>query len=135
MATARLNTSTDPAEYFRSKLEHEIYPGGLHVLLENKAALVYVIDVRDRQAYDDGHIPGSRSIPADELVSSLSTIPKDRLIVAYCSDSGCGLAPRAALELAEKGFRVQVLVGGVAEWSRHGFELEFTAGEAKSQAW
>src|ERR1044072_2838899 len=44
-----------------------------------------IIDVRNQQAYDPGHIRGSRLIPEAEVVNHSAELPKDKLIVTYCS--------------------------------------------------
>ncbi|HEY3582118.1 MAG TPA: rhodanese-like domain-containing protein [Pyrinomonadaceae bacterium] len=49
---------------------------------EGKAVL---IDVRSQDAYDAGHIPGAKLIPAAEILNHLSELPKDKLIITYCS--------------------------------------------------
>ena len=98
---------TGPAEYFRAKLEYEATPYGLKRLLDDKPNNVCVLDVRDAKSYAEGHIPGARNIPLGSLTASLSSLPKDQTIVTYCGDITCGLSPQAALELAQKGFRVK----------------------------
>lgn len=49
---------------------------------ENKAV---VIDVRSQDVYDAGHIPGAKLIPSNEILNHLSELPKDKLIITYCS--------------------------------------------------
>ena len=44
-----------------------------------------VIDVRNQAAYDMGHIPGSRLIPAGEILNHVNDLPRDKMIVTYCS--------------------------------------------------
>jgi rhodanese-related sulfurtransferase len=134
LTSAAAKLVTGPVEYFRAKLEYEITPGGLKKLLENPPNNVCVVDVREAEQYDAGHIPEARSIPLASLVSYFYSLPKDMMIVTYCSDIACGLSTQAALELAQKGFQVQHLIGGFAEWTRRGFPVE-TAASAPSQAW
>jgi len=55
----------------------------LESLMKNNEVLV--LDVRDQRMYDTGHIPGSRLIPAGEILNHLSELPRDKMIVAYCS--------------------------------------------------
>lgn len=45
----------------------------------------FIIDVRNQAAYDAGHIRGSRLIPEVEVVNHFAEMPKDKLIVTYCS--------------------------------------------------
>ena len=42
-----------------------------------------VIDVRGREAYAAGHIPGAHHIPGDELAARMAGLPQDRPIVTY----------------------------------------------------
>ena len=44
-----------------------------------------VIDVRGDAAYKSGHIKGARMIPAAEIDKHVDELPKDKLIVTYCS--------------------------------------------------
>ena len=46
---------------------------------------VLVIDVRNQVSYDAGHIPGSRLIPEVEVKNHAAGMPKDKLVVTYCS--------------------------------------------------
>ena len=50
-----------------------------------KAGTAVVIDVRTQAAYDQGHIPGSRLIPAGEIGNHINELPRDKMIVTYCS--------------------------------------------------
>jgi len=55
----------------------------LEALLKNNEAVV--IDVRNQASYDLGHIPGSRLIPAGEILNHLNELPRDKMIVTYCA--------------------------------------------------
>jgi 3-mercaptopyruvate sulfurtransferase SseA len=44
-----------------------------------------VIDVRNQTSYDAGHIRGSKLIPEAEVVNHANELPRDKLIVTYCS--------------------------------------------------
>ena len=135
LPTASSKPMTDPVEYFKAKLEYEITPAGLQKLLQTVPNNVCVVDVRETEQFDAGHIPGARCVPIETLVPSFYSLPKDKTIVTYCADLACGLSPQAALELARKGFRVQHLIGGFAEWTRKGFPIETAPFPAPSQAW
>ncbi len=50
------------------------------------AGTLLVIDVRDAQAYANGHVPGAISIPLDQLASHVQELKGEkRPIVTYCS--------------------------------------------------
>jgi 3-mercaptopyruvate sulfurtransferase SseA len=55
----------------------------LEAMLKDGTAIV--VDVRNQAAYDQGHIPGSRLIPAGEILNHIGELPRDKTIVTYCS--------------------------------------------------
>lgn len=120
------------AEYFKAKLSYEMTPWTLKGLLVDhtptscglKASEVLVLDVRSADAYAEGHLPTALNIPLADLPGKLVSLPKDKTIVTYCSNLTCALAPKAALVLAEKGFKVMELFGGLQTWQEKGFPLE-----------
>ena len=44
-----------------------------------------VLDVRNQTSYDLGHIRGARLIPEAEVVGHIAELPRNKLIVTYCS--------------------------------------------------
>ena len=112
------------AEYLKAKLDFEATPYGLKETLETTPGAVVLVDVRDEDAFRKEHILGATNIPAAEIVKRLADLPKDRTIVTYCWDMTCAAAPKAALELAQKGFKVQFLAGGIEEWKRKGYAVK-----------
>jgi 3-mercaptopyruvate sulfurtransferase SseA len=46
---------------------------------------VFIVDVRNEASYNAGHIPGSKLIPATEILDHINELPKNKLIVTYCS--------------------------------------------------
>ena len=64
--------------------------GARRVTIEEMEAMLkdgtaIVIDVRNQAAYDQAHIPGSRLIPAGEILNHIGELPRDKMIVTYCS--------------------------------------------------
>ena len=55
----------------------------LDALMKNNEA--FVVDVRNQAAYDLGHIPGAKLIPSGEILNHLNELPRDKMIVTYCS--------------------------------------------------
>ena len=52
-------------------------------MVKNNEAVV--IDVRNQASYDLGHIPGAKLIPAGDILNHLDELPRDKMIVTYCS--------------------------------------------------
>jgi rhodanese-related sulfurtransferase len=52
-------------------------------LLASNEAIV--LDVRNQASYDLGHIRGAQLIPEAEVVNHVDELPRNKLIVTYCS--------------------------------------------------
>lgn len=50
-----------------------------------KDGKVFLVDVRSQDSFNEGHIPGSKLIPSGEILNHLDELPRDTLIVTYCS--------------------------------------------------
>lgn len=77
---------------------------------------VVILDVRPREEFAQGHIPGALSVPLGELDATLARLPKRAQIVAYCRGPYCVLAPQAVERLRVKGFKARRLADGMPEW-------------------
>lgn len=77
---------------------------------------VVLIDVRPREEYAAGHLPGAISIPLTELEARLDRLPHDRTIVTYCRGPYCVYADQALEILREHGMHGVRLEDGVNEW-------------------
>jgi rhodanese-related sulfurtransferase/DNA-binding transcriptional ArsR family regulator len=88
---------------------------------------VEVIDVRPRQEYLAGHIPGALSVPVDELDRRLPKLSARKDIVAYCRGPYCVMAYEAVAKLRASGRRARRLVDGFPEWRAAGFPVDATA--------
>jgi rhodanese-related sulfurtransferase/DNA-binding transcriptional ArsR family regulator len=80
-----------------------------------KTTTITVLDVRPREEYAAGHIPGAVSIPLDELADRLAELP-DGQIVAYCRGAYCVLAHDAVRLLTAYGRTATRLADGMLEW-------------------
>jgi rhodanese-related sulfurtransferase/DNA-binding transcriptional ArsR family regulator len=81
-----------------------------------KTTAVTVLDVRPREEYAAGHVPGAVGIPLDELADRLAELPGDGQIVAYCRGAYCVLAHDAVRLLARHGRPARRLADGMLEW-------------------
>ena len=94
---------------------------------------VVLLDVRTKDEYDMGHLPGAFSFPlADfDLVFPrlLGLVKKDSAILVYCSGVECTDSHTFATQLlAFKYTKVRVYAGGFREWQEMGFETEKNEG-------
>src|SRR5712692_9078870 len=55
----------------------------LHKLWEKKDVLI--IDTRGEPDYKASHIPGAISVPANVVATKLEELPRNKMIVAYCT--------------------------------------------------
>lgn len=83
-----------------------------------------VLDVRPRDEFAAGHLPGARSVPLPELPQLLGELPRDRPIVAYCRGPYCGEAASAVEALRGKGYSAWCLKQGPPDWLAQGRQLE-----------
>ena len=120
--TTQSSTKVDLEKYFEAKLAAEWGPHDLKRRLDEEN--IVVLDVRDKESYQEQHIPTAINIPYEELEARWKELPKNKEIIAYCWTITCSLALRAALLLAKKNFRVKELVGGIREWKHSNFPIE-----------
>lgn len=81
--------------------------------IDNMNALI--IDIRDKDDYEKGHIKGAVNIPMDELEKDYSKMPKNKILVLYCESGGTSIL--AAKELFDIGYVSRALLGGIKEYS------------------
>ncbi|GAA2765527.1 rhodanese-like domain-containing protein [Streptomyces paradoxus] len=91
-----------------------------------------LVDSRSAEAWDQGHIPGALHLPT-VLVPEQAGQLLDRSVpvVTYCWGPGCNGAARAALALAELGYRVKEMLGGFEYWVREGLAFETWQGRER----
>lgn len=61
-----------------------------------------LLDVRMREEYEAGHLPGAMNIPLAEIRAAAERLPRDRIYAVYCDTGGRSAA--AAWLLCERGF-------------------------------
>ena len=114
----------DAVDHFRSRLAFETDPSDLHADVESGVPGIVIVDARSREAFGRSHIPGAVNLPHREITAETTAgLDRDALYVTYCSGPGCNGSTKGALRLAELGFRVKELIGGIEYWRREGHEL------------
>ena len=109
-------------QYYKDKLNYEIDSWDLFEAL-NKGEYIIVIDARSSEAFEIEHIPSAINLPHRLMnAESTSHLDKQSLYVTYCDGIGCNGSTKGALNMAELGFKVKELMGGLDWWRRDGYE-------------
>jgi len=75
-----------------------------------------LIDVREPNEFERGHIRGARNIPLTQLKQSMAAIRPDKPVYLYCQNTG--RSSRAALLLAKHNYEhLYILQGGFRKWT------------------
>lgn len=85
----------------------------------DKSRKVLLLDVRTRDEFLEGHIPGAINIPVDELESRLDELKRyaNFEIIVYCRSGN--RSKRASEFLVKQGFKhIYNLSGGIIEWRK-----------------
>lgn len=89
--------------------------------LELIEAGAFVLDVRELDEFEAGHVAQAVNVPLAEVPDHLDELPRDRVIVCLCrSGSRSG---RAAAYLDETGFETLNVEGGMIAWDMEGQPL------------
>jgi rhodanese-related sulfurtransferase len=105
----------------RSRASNAVAPADA-VRLANSGALL--LDVRDSQEYEAGHIIEARNLPAAELGAKAETLKKykEKPVIVYCESGAASGA--AARTLRDSGFnKVVTLRGGLQSWRQDNLPL------------
>jgi glyoxylase-like metal-dependent hydrolase (beta-lactamase superfamily II)/rhodanese-related sulfurtransferase len=97
----------------------------LKARIADQACDLIILDVRERDAYEAGHIPGARLLPRGQLELRASDDLPDptRRILAYCEFGR--ISTLAAATMREMGFqRAVALDGGMKAWRDGGYPLK-----------
>lgn len=74
-----------------------------------------ILDVRPREEYAGGHIPGAVNIPLTDLADRVAELSEGQ-IIAYCRGAYCVMAHDAVQLLTEHGRDARRLADGMLEW-------------------
>jgi molybdopterin/thiamine biosynthesis adenylyltransferase/rhodanese-related sulfurtransferase len=90
---------------------------------------VLLVDVREQEEWDEGHIPGAVHIPRGRLEERIARAAPEteQTVVLYCGGGNRSVFATRTLE--ELGYSdVASLAGGFTNWKRNGFPVELSAG-------
>ena len=95
-----------------------------HRIGGNSADMV-ILDIREKDAFDAGHVPGARHLPRGQLELRVNAeLPDPTVRILTCCEFG-KISTLAAATLREMGFnRAIALDGGMQAWRDGGFPTE-----------
>jgi len=100
---------------FNSNIKNVSAEEAYKLIKDNKELVI--LDVRTKEEYDGGHIPGAKLVPVQVLPMKLSELNqyKDKPVLVYCASGG--RSPRAVTTLANSEFtNLYHLTRGLSSW-------------------
>ena len=97
----------------------------LHERIGGNSCDLVILDIRERESFVAGHIPGARHLPRGQLELRVnSELPDPTLRILTCCEFG-KISTLAAATLRELGFtRAVALDGGMKAWRDAGYAIE-----------
>ena len=96
----------------------------LHTAIE-KSEPIIILDIRDKELYDAGHLPGAVSLPRAAIELDIDEVvpDQDTRIVTYCGGNTHGSLSAHTLKIM--GYEnVSMLDGGFRGWKADGLPVE-----------
>ncbi|MFE9816988.1 rhodanese-like domain-containing protein [Streptomyces sp. NBC_00236] len=108
-------------------------PGRLGVMETHRVfreATAILLDVREAEEWQAGHIPGAQHLPLSRLTAGATVpgVPAGSRLVLICRSGQ--RSQHAAHLLCERGMDAVDVTGGMKEWVRQGLPIQDTAGAA-----
>jgi rhodanese-related sulfurtransferase len=86
-----------------------------------KGALL--LDVREDDEWNAGHIEGALHIPLGELPARLNEVPRDREIFCLCRSGRRSAKAQGIISAGAPGTAVTNVSGGIVQWVKDGFPI------------
>lgn len=111
-------------QFYENKLAYEMDSADLFDVLEHTTNYV-VVDARQSFGFEKEHIPTAINLPHREMnKETTQNLDKSKIYVCYCDGIGCNASTKGALKMAQLGFKVKELMGGIEWWKFDGYATE-----------
>ncbi len=100
---------------FNSKFKNVSAEEAYKLISDDKEFII--LDVRTKEEYDNGHIPGAKLVPVQVLPMKVAELDKykDKPILVYCASGG--RSPKAVTILVNNEFKnIYHLSHGISSW-------------------
>lgn len=110
-------TAADRAYYFDHKLNCETDCSDVYTAIKEGANDFVLLDVRSNEAFHKSHAVTAINLPHPEITKErMAEYRKSTLFIVYCWGPGCNGATKAGKKLAELGYQVKEMIGGIHYW-------------------
>ena len=122
--------------YWSMRLSCETDVSDVATDLQKGNAPFQLLDVRSASDYEQAHIVGAIHLPGRQInEQTTASWDREQLIVVYCWGPACNGATKAAAKLAQLGFQVKEMLGGIEYWRLEGGTLEGSLGDDAPTYW
>jgi len=98
----------------------KLSPQQLNILMKTGNENIQVVDVRDKEEFTEGHIPGSVNLPLGEFALGSDMLDKKKSIIVYCNSGGRSYgAYRKLMRLGYKNIYQAIF----ADWKEQGLPV------------
>lgn len=116
---AALSSAGEKTAVAQNQLPAEVTPADVYQAWQNGA---FVLDVREPDEWNAGHIPGATLIPLGQLSARASEVPQDQPIYVVCRSGNRSATGRDIL--LDAGFSsVTSMAGGMNQWAASGYPV------------
>jgi rhodanese-related sulfurtransferase len=98
----------------------KVTPGELLRLLESEPQNIEIVDVRDREEFAAGHVPGAVNLPLKEFALGSGKLDKKNKIIVYCNSGGRSYG--AYRKLMRLGY-TDIYQAIFADWKEQGYPV------------
>ncbi|MFB4212703.1 sulfurtransferase TusA family protein [Shouchella sp. JSM 1781072] len=97
---------------------HVVNNEGLQTAIQNNEPMT-ILDVREKNEYEEFHIPGAQSMPLGELEKRIQEVDKEKTIYVVCRTGN--RSELAAHTLLKNGYKHVVnVIPGMSQWKTEG---------------
>src|SRR5215211_2169224 len=115
------------AELLRQVKEQvkEVDPREVHDIVNNGYD-AFVVDVREQDEFDQGHLPGAVHVPRSHFETRVEGAVKDKdaSVILYCQSGNRSAFAADVLQRLLGYKNVKHMTGGITLWKDRGFEVE-----------
>ncbi len=104
----------------------KIRPHEVRDLMASSRDNAVIIDVCDKEEFDEEHIPGAINIPLASFASSSGMLDRDKKIIVYCKSGGRSYSAFKKLKALDYRDIYQMILD---DWKAAGFSVETGAGD------